>query len=546
MEERRFSPPARKRPARHRCRCRPPVGGGSRAQLPNIALLLTLSFCLSGITYDDGGGAALGQKQAWSLFAWVSLPVVFVGGQFMEGTSQFNYFVNLGKSKLGKQIQYHPDLVSVFFPELLMINRDIYREEIPKTTSTVFGAGQDYVINVIFDPCRGHPADCCNGLYGTPEYIKLENTTSQVSLNRFGSEFGVQRSRLGDRILKLDDVCSGKERPFRVVDGCLGCLDPPYAGYEKGSTVLPFAMCPDAVRKHCAVNSGIYSGEILDTDLIDRDTFPAVPTDMYTNQLNGQRRDFQILCRVMSTRCRYDRNRVCEVDPLGKPEGCRYCRKCDFNAETNEWDLNCKQKSGQSDPPRDDWVSNVLDGVLTGPEDNTVSRQTEMQLAVCNDAEECGPANQGYSCVDAAMLPSDTNSRNDGQGCQQMTISEEDNMCKGSQILDEKGRDTGLWTGLDPPCITTCRKIDIWRRDCVRPRVSLVQEQMRPRCWDYNDTVPGDQACYDVTGAKQPYCVAMAISIDAMVHQCSGFQGQGPFLYDWHCGTYLEVHLPSE
>ena len=61
---------------------------------------------------------------------------------------------------------------------------------------------------------------------------------------------------------------------------------------------------------------------------------------------------------------------------LGKPEGCRYCRKCDFNAETNKWDLNCRQKSAQSDPPIDDWMSNVLDGVMTGPEGNTVARQT--------------------------------------------------------------------------------------------------------------------------------------------------------------------------
>ena len=464
----------------------------------------------------------------------------------MEGTPQYEYFINLGKSKLGDQIKYHPDLVNVFFPELLMINKDIYRDEIPKTTSTVFGAGQDYVINVIFDPCRGHEPNCCDGLYGTPEYIKLENTTSQLSLDRFGNPFGDERSRLGDRILILDDICTGKERPFRVEDECLGCLDPPYAGYEKGSTVLPLALCPDAVKKHCAINSGVYSRNIIDVDLIDRDTFPDAPTDMYTSQLNGQRRDFQILCRVMSTRCRYDRNRVCKTDPLGKPEGCRYCAKCDYNQESGKWDLNCRQANPQTDPPTDDWITSILNGVLTGPQGNTVSQQTANQLKDCTENEMCGPANEGYKCVDASMIPTSANLRNDGQGCAQMTIIEKENMCKGDAILDEKGRDTGLWTGLDPPCITTCRKIDIWRRDCVRQRVSLVQEQLRPRCWDYNETVPADQSCLDVDGTKLPYCVQVAISIDAMVHQCSGFQNAGPFFYDWHCGTYLEVHLPSE
>merc|ERR1719313_3238956 len=115
------------------------------------------------------------------------------------------------------------------------------------------------------------------------------------------------------------------------------------------------ASCPEAVKRHCAVNSGVYSGDVIDVDLIDRDTFPSAATDMYTSELNGQRRDFQILCRVMSTRCRYDLNRKCTLDSLGKPEGCRYCRKCDLNPETNMWDLNCRQANQQSDPPVDDW-----------------------------------------------------------------------------------------------------------------------------------------------------------------------------------------------
>jgi len=438
--------------------------------------------------------------------------------QFMEGTSQYNYFVGLGQQRLKAEIQYHPDLVDTFFPELKLLPRDDYRNEKPVVTSTVFGAGQDYVINLIFDPCRGHPYDCCKGLYGTPEYIKLENTTSQVSLDRFGVPFGNSRSRLQDRLLILDEICTGQEKPFRVIDSCLGCLDPPYAGYpdQIPSTVLPLDRCPDEVKKHCAVNTGIYSNEVVDVDLIDRDTTIdpfREATDMYTNQFNGQTRDFQILCRVKSTRCKYDPNRKCKESPLGKPNGCRYCSTNPLNGQSG-----------------------------TEPVDTCIT-----------DAD-C----PGGECIDAAWKTADLrdvfgNPMRDysatkdllgeptWKGCEQKTVDE----CKGLPELDEKFRDTGRWLGLNPPCINTCREVDIWRRDCVRPRVSLVQETFRPRCWDYNGTVPGDQNCFDANGIEHQYCVQMAFSLDAMVYQCSGYQGEGPYASDPHCGTFIEIHLPN-
>ena len=73
----------------------------------------------------------------------------------------------------------------------------------------------------------------------------------------------------------------------------------------------------------------------------------------------------------------------------------------------------------------------------------------------------------------------------------------------------------------------------------------MVQETVRPRCWDYNETVPGDQVCYDTDGQQHPYCVQMAFSLDAMVFQCSGYQGTGPYANDGHCGTFIEIHLPN-
>lgn len=444
--------------------------------------------------------------------------IFFANAQFMEGTSQYNYFVNLGQKKLNDQLAYHPDLVDTFFPELKLLPRDDYRDEKPVVTSTVFGAGQDYVINLIFDPCRGHPYDCCNGLYGTPEYIKLENTTSQVSLDRFGEPFGDQRSRLQDRLLILDEVCTGKEKPFKVVDTCLGCLDPPYAGYpdQIPSTVLPMDKCPDAVKKHCAVNTGIYSSDIIDVDLIDRDTVTEVyteATDMYTNEFNSQTRDFQILCRVMSTRCKYDANRMCKQSPLGKPEGCRYCANDYANGQ------------GGLEP---------IDTCTTNA-DCPGSKCVDVAWKSTDLRDLAGNPIRDYSLQGAlAGIPT-------WQGCEQKTVDQ----CKGLPVLDEKFRDTGEWHGLNPPCITTCREVDIWRRDCVRPRISFVQETFRPRCWDYNSTVPADQDCYDSSGNKFPYCVQMAFSIDAFVYQCSGYQGEGPFSQDAHCGTFIEIHLPN-
>ena len=417
------------------------------------------------------------------------------------------------------QALYHPDLVGTFFPELKLLPRDSYRDQKPVVTSKVFGAGQDYVVNLIFDPCRGHPFDCCNGLYGTPEYIKLENTTSQVSMDRFGQRFGDIRSRLQDRLLIVDETCTGQEKPFRVIDSCLGCLDPPYAGYPNQipSTVLPMDRCPDAVKKHCAVNTGVYSSNLVDVDLIDRDTVTVVEaeaTDMYTNQFNGQRRDFQILCRVMSTRCKYDSNRLCKESPLGQPNGCRYCEN-NYKAGQDGTDPtdSCLR---DSDCPGNDQCIDVA------------WRSTDIKDAQGNPLRDYNAAN------DMLGIPT-------WKGCEQKTVDQ----CKGLPVLDEKFRDTGKWHGLNPPCITTCRQIDIWRRDCVRPRVSFVQETARPRCWDYNDTVYAENECVDIAGRKSPFCIQMAFSLDAMVYQCSGYKGDGPYANDPHCGTFIEIHLPN-
>ena len=41
-------------------------------------------------------------------------------------------------------------------------------------------------MNVIFDPCRNQPANCCNDTYGTPEYRYVETDPRRVD---FGAEY---------------------------------------------------------------------------------------------------------------------------------------------------------------------------------------------------------------------------------------------------------------------------------------------------------------------------------------------------------------------
>ena len=357
----------------------------------------------------------------------LAFQVYSVGAQYLEGSSLYDYYVQFGKDKLKEEQKVHPFLVDKFFPELRLIPRDYYDVIFPPKTSTVFGAGTDTFINIIFDPCRGNPYDCCDGVYGTPEYTVLENTTWQKQVFQDGTDVIEEESRLQDREVVVDDECTGEEAPFKVYDECHGCLTPPKAKFDPTAIVTPFVDCPDKVKKHCALNTGIYSRGIIDVQI-------DYSTDMYTNKLNGQRREYQILCREMDSACEHEDIESCDADYF-----------CNWQLRTTD------------------------------------------------------PVRQKENC-----------------------------------LVDPEKRN-----------ITTCRKINIWRRDCVRPRVALQQSQRRPRCWDNNATLISDQSCTDAKGITRPYCIMFAFSYDALVYQCSGLNGAGPYATDSHCGTFLEIHLPD-
>jgi len=46
---------------------------------------------------------------------------------------------------------------------------------------------EEYSVNIIVDPCRGHSHDCCQDVFGTPQYVnanysRIPGTTSALQL----------------------------------------------------------------------------------------------------------------------------------------------------------------------------------------------------------------------------------------------------------------------------------------------------------------------------------------------------------------------------
>ena len=149
--------------------------------------------------------------------------------------SYYNDIMNYERDEQEKKLFRHPNLIDTFFPELNMIPINDFREEKPKTTLKTADAPPDYLNNVIFDPCRGHPYDCCEEAYGTPEYIANENETAQITLTSTGDPFDKEISRLQDQHVYVDDECTGRETPLEMTNFCFGCWE--------NDLVLPLAEC---------------------------------------------------------------------------------------------------------------------------------------------------------------------------------------------------------------------------------------------------------------------------------------------------------------
>ena len=109
--------------------------------------------------------------------------------------------------------------------------------EVPSSSASTFTQ------NVIFDPCRGHAAGCCNNTFGTPEFVVVLSSASvtaaavaaatgcnaaaggpcdgTVILRADGSPKAYAQARSVERDLVIDADCSGAGSPFAACESPL-------------------------------------------------------------------------------------------------------------------------------------------------------------------------------------------------------------------------------------------------------------------------------------------------------------------------------------
>jgi hypothetical protein len=72
---------------------------------------------------------------------------------------------------------------------------------------------EEYGVNVIVDPCRGHPHDCCQDVFGKPQYVSPNSTrvpstvSALVLVDEQGSLVPHADSRLVDQVVHFDPDC---------------------------------------------------------------------------------------------------------------------------------------------------------------------------------------------------------------------------------------------------------------------------------------------------------------------------------------------------
>ena len=72
-----------------------------------------------------------------------------------------------------------------------------------------------YAINIIVDPCRGHEPDCCQDVFGTPQYVKSftrypTSVSTIESADESGGTIPMERSRLMDNSVFFDPGCTSE------------------------------------------------------------------------------------------------------------------------------------------------------------------------------------------------------------------------------------------------------------------------------------------------------------------------------------------------
>mmetsp|Transcript_22181 Transcript_22181/g.28944 ORF Transcript_22181/g.28944 Transcript_22181/m.28944 type:complete len:410 (-) Transcript_22181:295-1524(-) len=89
-------------------------------------------------------------------------------------------------------------------PGLSYSRADEFYEPIP---------AEDYSVNIIVDPCRDHAIDCCQDVFGSPQYIspnrsRTTNSVSSLQLRTAnGDAIETTKSRLADQAVHYDADC---------------------------------------------------------------------------------------------------------------------------------------------------------------------------------------------------------------------------------------------------------------------------------------------------------------------------------------------------
>lgn len=513
----------------------------------------------------------------------------FVNGQYYENSTRYNELVGERTQDLFDDIGTHPLVQSVYYPETMLIFRDGYFDKPPPQTSPIFGAPLDYIVNIIFDPCRNYEPSCCFDRFGTPEYVQNENTSTQIVKNEDNSQIEHINSRLGDQLLLLDEVCLGLETPLTVIDTCMGCLrfEMDQLGQES-PVIYPLSECPPSTTFHC-LDPTIYSS---DQNLLTELTPMAVDiiknvhygTDYISNLIKGGEVDYKIHCRERYVQYQNIQPPVTNISnpPLlffnatqviGLKKFDLQGRDLIFNRDLADFNplygknnICSQQKTQGCNPIK--WIESSECGAWVPPMGKPCTefpfrpsivdgyyarvdhRTTSVNITV--------GWKTGYVTVKIddglrelpEILMTNGEMKNDplnfalSPGKNTITVTWCASLIPNDVLCDTSGP-YNLYKFIISKPFYTCRRVVLYKQECTVKRVAKVQPYERPKCWDYNYTLVGDNDCYWANGTKRRYCITMAYSSTAYVHQCTGFQNSGSYNDDTHCGTYIEVHLPN-
>lgn len=72
---------------------------------------------------------------------------------------------------------------------------------------------EDYTVNLLVDPCKGKAYDCCQDVFGTPQYVTENYTRVDGSISSLrvvdekGNAVDLTQSRLSDQLVQFDPDC---------------------------------------------------------------------------------------------------------------------------------------------------------------------------------------------------------------------------------------------------------------------------------------------------------------------------------------------------